>query len=101
VILAGHLMAGWVAQLAAKRMPGTVALVIGVDTLQNAEFKLPEEVKKPILDGALKDFKGMVRATFDGQLPQKTDAEVKKWLKTKAEGQEPKMAIALMRDLFG
>jgi pimeloyl-ACP methyl ester carboxylesterase len=101
LILVGHSMAGWVALLAAKRMPGTVVAVIGVDTLQNAEFKLPEEVRKPILDGALRDFKGTVRATFDGQLPEKTDDEVKKWLKTKAEGQDPKMALALMRDLFG
>jgi pimeloyl-ACP methyl ester carboxylesterase len=45
--------------------------------------------------------RGTVRATFDGQLPEKTDAEVKKWLETKAEGQGPKMAIALLRDLFG
>ena len=29
------------------------------------------------------------------------DAELKKWLQTKAEGQDPKMALALMRDLFG
>jgi hypothetical protein len=64
-------------------------------------LKLPEEVRKPILDGALKDFKGTVRATFDVQLPDKTDAEVKKWLKTRAEGQDSKMALALMRDLFG
>jgi sigma-B regulation protein RsbQ len=101
VILVGHAMAGWVALLAAKRMPGTVVAVIGVDTLQNAEFKLPEEVEKPIFDGVEKDFKRTVRATFDGQLPEKTDAEVKEWLKTKAEGQDPKMALALMRDLFG
>src|SRR5216683_1661132 len=100
VILVGHSMAGWVALLAAKRMPGTVVAVIGVDTLQNAEFKLPEEVKKPIFDGVEKDFKRTVRATFDGQLPEKTDAEVKEWLKTKAEGQDPKMALALMRDLL-
>src|SRR6201988_345533 len=101
VILVGHSMGGSVALLAAKRMPGTVVAVIGVDTLQNADFKLPEEVRKSILDGVEKDFKGTVRATFDGQLPEKADAEVKQWLKTKAEGQDPKMALALMRDLFG
>ena len=100
VILVGHSMAGWIALLAARRMPGTVIAVIGVDTLQNAEFNLPEEMRKSILDGVEKDFKGTVRATFDGQLPEKTDAEVKEWLKTKAEGQGPKMALALMRDLF-
>jgi pimeloyl-ACP methyl ester carboxylesterase/nicotinamidase-related amidase len=100
VILVGHSMGGWVALLAAKRMPGTVIAVIGVDTLQNAEFKLPEEVRKPIFDGVKNDFKGTVRATFDGQLPEQADPELKKWLKTKAEGQDPKMALALMRDLF-
>ena len=101
VILVGHSMAGWVALLAARRMPGTVVAVIGVDTLQNAEFKLPEEVKKPIFDGVEKDFKAAVRTMFDGQFPEKADPEVKKWVQTKAEGQDAKMAIALMRDLFG
>ena len=49
----------------------------------------------------MKDFKGTVRATFDGQLPEKADAELKKWIQTKAEGQDPKMALALIRHLFG
>lgn len=101
VILVGHSMGGSVALLAAKRMPGTVVAVIGVDTLQNAEFKLPEEVRKSILDGVEKDFKGTVRVTIAGLLPEKADAELKTWLQTKAEGQDPKMALALMRDLFG
>src|SRR5262249_13910293 len=46
VILIGHSMGGPVALRAAKRMPGTVVAVIGVDTLQNAEFKMPKEVTK-------------------------------------------------------
>jgi pimeloyl-ACP methyl ester carboxylesterase len=101
VILVGHSMGGPVALLAAKRMPETVALVIGVDTLQDAEFKPPEEARKSMLDGALKDFKATLRAMFDGVFPEKADAELKKCLQTKAEGQDPKMALALMRDLFG
>ena len=82
-------------------MPRTVVAVIGADTLQNAKFKLPEEVRKSLFDGVKNDFKRTVRATFDGQLPEKADAEVKKWLQTKAESQDPKMALALTRDLFG
>jgi pimeloyl-ACP methyl ester carboxylesterase len=101
VILVGHSMGGPVALLAAKRMPGTVVAVIGVDTLENAEFKLPEEVRKSILDDEKKDFKGTVRVMIAGFLPEKADAELKKWIQTKAEGQDPKMALALMRDLFG
>ena len=101
VILVGHSMGGPVALLAAKRMPGTVVAVMGVDTLENAEFKLPEEVRKSILDDEKKDFKGTVRVMIAGFLPEKADAELKKWIQTKAEGQDPKMALALMRDLFG
>jgi len=101
VILVGHSMGGPIALLAAKRMPGTVVAVIGVDTLWNAELKLPEEVTKPILDGVEKDFKAALRTMFDGVFPEKADDELKKWLQTKAEGQDPKMALALMRDLCG
>jgi pimeloyl-ACP methyl ester carboxylesterase len=101
VILVGHSMGGPVGLAAAKRMPGTVVAVIGVDTLHNAEAKLPEEVTKPIIAGVEKDFKGTVRATFDGLLPENADAGLKTWLRTRAESQDPKMALAHMRELFG
>jgi pimeloyl-ACP methyl ester carboxylesterase len=42
IILVGHSMAGPIGLIAAKRMPGKVIAVIGVDTLQNAEFKMPQ-----------------------------------------------------------
>jgi pimeloyl-ACP methyl ester carboxylesterase len=100
VILVGHSMGGSVGLLAGKRMPGTVVAVIGVDTLQNAEFQFPEAVRQPILEGVEKDFKGTIAVTFGGLLPEKTDAELRTWLQTRAAGQDPKMAHALMRDLF-
>jgi sigma-B regulation protein RsbQ len=101
VILVGHSMGGHVSLQAAKRMPGTVVAVVGVDTLQDAEFKMPEEVTKQFMEAFEKDFKGTMRMGFDGLLPEKTDAELKKWLLTRAEAQDPKMATALMRDLTG
>jgi pimeloyl-ACP methyl ester carboxylesterase len=100
VILVGHSMGGPVSLAAAKRMPGTVVAVIGVDTLQNAEAKLPEEVTKPIIAGIQNDFKGTVHGTFDGLLAKSTDDKLKTWLRTRAEGQDPKMAVGLMRELF-
>ena len=100
VIVIGHSMGGSIGLLAAKRLPGTVVAVIGVDTLQNAEFKLPEEVTKLLLEGFEKDFKGTVRSGFAAMLAAKTDADVKNWLAAKAEAQDPKMAVALMHDLF-
>jgi pimeloyl-ACP methyl ester carboxylesterase len=101
VILVGHSMGGPVALLAAKRLPGTVVSVVGVDTLQNAEVEVPEEVRKRFLEAFEKDFKGTLRAALAGLLPEKADAELKKWLVTRAEAQDPKMAMGLMRDLYG
>jgi pimeloyl-ACP methyl ester carboxylesterase len=101
VILVGHSMGGPVALLAARRMPGTVVAVIGVDTLQNAEFEFPEEMRKKFMAAFEKDFKGTMRAGLAGMVHKKTDAEVRKWLVTRAEAQDPKMAMALMRDFSG
>src|SRR5262249_14940475 len=99
VIVVGHSMGGPVGLLAGKRLPGTVVAVIGVDTLQNAEFKIPEEVSKTFLKAFEEDFKGTMRGGLDGMLPEKTDPELKKWLVTRAEAQDPKMALELIRDL--
>src|SRR5260370_58708 len=90
-ILVGHSMGGPVSLLAAKRMPGTVIAVIGVDTLQNAEFKMSEEASKKFLESFQKDFKGTMREGLSGLLHEKTDPDLKKWLTTRAEVQDQKM----------
>jgi len=100
-ILVGHSMGGPVAVLAAKRMPGKAVAVIGVDTLQNAEFKMPEEVTKKFLDDFATDFKGTLETALPGMLPEKVDPELKRWILTRAEAQDPKMAVGLMTDLTG
>jgi pimeloyl-ACP methyl ester carboxylesterase len=100
VILLGHSMGGPVALLAAKRMPGTVVAVVGVDSLHNAETQLPEEDRTKFLAAFDKDFKGTMRAVVSGMAHEKTDAELREWLVTRAQAQDPKM-VALMRDLFG
>lgn len=99
VILIGHSMGGPVALVAAKRMPGVVVAVIGVDTLQNVEFEFPEEMAKQFFDAFEKDFKGSLGMFLPGMLPEKVDPELKKWILTRAEKQDQKMAIGLMRDM--
>jgi pimeloyl-ACP methyl ester carboxylesterase len=100
VILVGHSMGGPVGLLAAKRMPGTVIAVIGVDTLQNAEFKPPEDASKNFLEAFEADFKGTLRGGLPNLLTEKTDPELKNWLVTRAEAQDQKMALGLMRDMY-
>jgi pimeloyl-ACP methyl ester carboxylesterase len=101
VILVGHSMGGPVSLMAAKRMPGTIVAVIGADTLQNAEFEFPEDVRKQFMEAFEKDFKGTMRAGLNGMLNEKSDAELKKWILTRAEAQDQKMATGLMRDMSG
>jgi pimeloyl-ACP methyl ester carboxylesterase len=100
VVLVGHSMGGPVALMAAKKMPGVVVGVIGVDTLQNVEFKMPEEAVKGLLDRFEQDFKGTVGGGFvGGLLAEKSDEGLKKWLSERAAAQDQKMAIGLMADM--
>jgi pimeloyl-ACP methyl ester carboxylesterase len=94
VILIGHSMGGPVALLAAKRMPGTVVAVIGVDTLQNAEMKMPEEARKRFMEAFEADFKDTMRTGISGLLTEKTDPDLKNWLIARAEAQDQKTSCA-------
>jgi pimeloyl-ACP methyl ester carboxylesterase len=99
VILVGHSMGGPISLAAAKRMPGKVVAVIGVDTLQNAEHEWPEEQTKEFLAGFERDFRGTLRTAMKGMAPENVDPELLAWLTTLAESQDPKMALGLMRNL--
>lgn len=98
VILVGHSMGGPISLEAAKRMPGTVVAVIGADTLHNAEYQWQEEQAKKVLEGFEADFKGTLREGIRGMLPEKSDPELLKWITTKGEAQDPKIAIAIFRE---
>ncbi|MHC1763801.1 MAG: alpha/beta fold hydrolase [Verrucomicrobiia bacterium] len=100
VILIGHSMGGPVALGAAKQMPDKVMAVIGVDTLQNAESKMRQDLASQILEGFTADFRGSMRAMIDGLLAEQTEPELKEWLASRAAAQDPKMALALMRDML-
>ncbi len=100
VILVGHSMGGPVALMAAKRMPGTVVAVVGVDTLQNADFKMPEETAKGFLKMFETNFAATVDGMFGAMLNANVDPTLKKWLGDKAAAQDQKMAMGLMRDML-
>jgi pimeloyl-ACP methyl ester carboxylesterase len=99
VILVGHSMGGPVSLLAAKRLPGTVVAVVGVDTLQNAENQMPKESANQFMKAFEADFKGTMRAGLTGLLTEKADPDLKAWLIARAEAQDQKMALGLMRDM--
>jgi pimeloyl-ACP methyl ester carboxylesterase len=97
VILVGHSMGGPIALGAAKRLPGIVIGVIGVDTLQNADFTPSEEQTKAFMAALENDFKGAVEMGLHGMLPEKTDPKVYESIASVAEKQSKTMAIDLMK----
>jgi len=100
VIVVGHSMGGSVGLAVAKRMPKRIVAVVGVDTLQNAEFKFPKETVDRLSDGLSTDFPRNVRGMFAELLPEQADPELTQWLGSKAAAQDQKMAVALILDLF-
>jgi pimeloyl-ACP methyl ester carboxylesterase len=101
VIIVGHSMGGPVGLAAAKRMPGKVVAVIGVDTLHDADTKAPGDQMNEIIKAFETDFKGTLRGGLGGMLHEKTDPKLVEWLVSRAEVQDQKMAIGLMRDMSG
>ncbi|MBL8824342.1 MAG: alpha/beta hydrolase [Planctomycetia bacterium] len=100
VILIGHSMGGPVSLAAAKRMPGKVVAVIGVDTLQNVEFQMPKEIVEHFTKQFETDFGGTLKNAIGSMLTANADAELKQWITTRALAQDQKMAASLMKNLM-
>jgi pimeloyl-ACP methyl ester carboxylesterase len=98
VILVGHSMGGPISLGAAKLLPGTVVAVIGVDTLQNAEYQWPEGQAEQFAKSFEANFEATMRMGIKGMLPEKADPELLNKITSKAASQDKTMAIALFRD---
>ncbi len=99
VVLVGHSMGGPVSLATAKRLPGTVIGVVGVDTLQNAEHKFPEEQRQQFLKGFEENFEQTMTIGLTGMLPEKADPKLRERFLATALATDRTMALAAMRDL--
>jgi pimeloyl-ACP methyl ester carboxylesterase len=97
VVLIGHSMGGPVALLAAGRMPDRILGVIGVDTLHNAEFKLPEDQAKEVLAKFEANFAGTMRDGVRTMFSEKADPALVRWVAEKSAATDKKAAFALER----
>ena len=101
VIIVGHSMGGPVGLMAAKRLPGKVIAVVGVDTIQNVEAKKQEEMVKKMMESFETNFKATIEMGMAGMVHDKTKPDVTKWIASRAASQDQRMAIGLMRDMMG
>ena len=99
-VLIGHSMGGPVALLAAARMPDIVVGVIGVDTLHNAEVRMPEEQIKQILASFESDFSGTMSQGLRAMFSDKTDPALVTRVAERAQKTDKRAALPLLRDLY-
>lgn len=98
VILIGHSMGGLIALAAAPLVPGKVIGVIGVDTLQNADFKWDPAQMEGWLAAYEKDFVGTCNQFVHNMFVAGEDPEIADETAADMCAADPNVAVGLMRD---
>ena len=97
VILIGHSMGGPVVLEAARLMPERVIGVVGVDTLQDADFKYDPEQVAPFLAPFENDFSGTCRGLVASMFQEEADPALVERIAADMSAGPPEIGIALLR----
>jgi pimeloyl-ACP methyl ester carboxylesterase/predicted enzyme related to lactoylglutathione lyase len=98
VILIGHSMGGAVALTAAPRAKGRVIGIIGVDTLQDAEFTISGEQVNEVVANFERDYPAAMAGFIDGFFAARPEAAETKVFVQKTMGKvRPEIAVSLLR----
>lgn len=101
VILIGHSMGGSVIAEAARLMPGRVAGLIGVDTLENVEWPLTQEEAVKMTAPLREDFRAGSRAFVSQMIFTNTDAQLRDWILGDMSAAQPAVALSAMTEMMG
>lgn len=100
-VLVGHSMGGPVVLEAARRLPGRVLGIVGVDTFGDIAHPYPKEMTAPILKAMRRDF---AKATADfadkSFFTEHTDPVVRQWIVKDMASAPPKVAIPALEHLL-
>lgn len=81
VVLVGHSMGGPVVLEAARRLPGRVIGIVGVDTFRDIAAPMPREQFEPILAKMKADFAATTAGFVDANFfTDRTDPVLRKWI---------------------
>jgi pimeloyl-ACP methyl ester carboxylesterase len=100
VVLIGHSMGGPVSLHAAARLGDRVLGVVGVDTLHNAEFEMPQAMLEQVSAAFEADFEGTMTGFVRSAFAESADPQLVEWATRKALAADPAMAVALLRDFL-
>ena len=100
VILIGHSMGGPVIAEAARLMPGRVIGLIGVDTLENVEYRMTHEELEKMMAPFKKNFRTGSRQFIAEMISPHTDAQLCDWILSDIAAAPPAVALSAMAEMI-
>ena len=100
VILIGHSMGGSVIAEAARLMPDLVVGLIGVDTLEDVEYRMSREELDGMLAPLKADFRAGSRGFVAGMFSPDTDAGLREWVLADMSSAPPAVALSAMEEMM-
>jgi pimeloyl-ACP methyl ester carboxylesterase len=98
VVLVGHSMGGPVSLALAARNPSRVQGIVCVDTLHDAEFRMPQDMVKGLADRMQTDYRAGIEQFVPQMFPSNADPQIVRWVVDQAVASDHAATIALMRD---
>lgn len=100
VILIGHSMGGSVIAEAARLMPDLVVGLIGVDTLEDVEYRMSREELDGMLTPLKADFRAGSRGFVAGMFAADTDPGLREWVLADMSSAPPAVALSAMEEMM-
>jgi len=100
IILIGHSMGGPVIAEAARLMPDRVIGLIGIDTLENVEYRMTEKERVAMIAPLKQDFPTAVRRFVAKMLNDSTDPQLREWILFDMAAAPPAVALSAMSEMF-
>lgn len=101
VVLVGHSMGGPVALEAARRLPGKVVGIVGVDTLREIAVPMQMEQYAPLLERLKADFAATTAEFVGGNFfTEATDPIIRQWIVDDMAAAPPAVAISALLGVF-
>jgi pimeloyl-ACP methyl ester carboxylesterase len=100
VVLIGHSMGGYVAVAAANVLPGRVAAVIGVDTMQDVDRVITPEMLAPLIAGLKANFPTVTKQFVGQMFPAGSDSALVARVCARMAAAPPAIAIPVFQSMF-
>ena len=100
VVLVGHSMSGPICIAASRLMPGRIAAVIGVDTMQDFQLHLTGEQIKPFVGAMQANFRGFVTQFVRGLFPAGADTALVARVAGGMSSAPPDIAIPVFSGIY-